>query len=207
MLSTSAGKSSNVSREQTVTEVAIFHSVLGIRRGIDDAAKRLRDTGHDVTVVDQYDGRSFDDYDTADAFVTDIGYPELMRRALDGVQGLSDGFVALGFSNGGGMATHVALHRRVSRAILCSGALPLEMLGADHWPDGMPVQIHYTADDPFTMVGSVASVMRSVSDAGASVEYFQYPGRGHLFTDADLVDEFDSVAAEQLWQHVDRFIG
>ncbi|GGF43456.1 dienelactone hydrolase [Williamsia phyllosphaerae] len=190
-----------------MAEVAVFHSVLGIRRGIDDAAQRLRDTGHDVSVVDQYDGRSFDDYEIAGAFVADIGFPELMRRALDGVEGLSDGFVALGFSNGGGMATHVALHRRVSRAILCSGALPLEMLGADHWPDRVPVQIHYSDDDPFKKDGSVESVMRSVTDAGASAEYFRYPGRGHLFTDVDLVDEFDPVAAEQLWQHVDRFIG
>ena len=190
-----------------MAEVAVFHSVLGIRRGIEDAAQRLRDTGHVVTVVDQYDGRSFDDYETAGAFVTDIGYPELMRHALDGVQRLSDSFVGLGFSNGGGMATHVALHRRVSRVILCSGALPLEMLGADRWPDGMPVQIHYTGDDPFKRDGSVESVMRSVADAGAPAEYFQYPGHGHLFTDADLVDEFDPVAAEQLWHHVDRFIG
>ncbi|GAA1463225.1 dienelactone hydrolase family protein [Williamsia maris] len=188
-----------------MAEVAIFHSALGIRRGIDDAAQHFRDAGHDVTVVDQYDGRSFDDYDTAGAFVADIGFPELMRRALDGVQRLSDGFVVLGFSNGGGMATHVALHRRVSRAILCSGALPLEILGADRWPDGMPVQIHYTGDDPFKTDGSVESVMRSVADAGASAEYFQYPGRGHLFTDVDQVDEFDPVATEQLWQHVDRF--
>ncbi len=190
-----------------MAEVAVFHSVLGVRRGIDDAAQRLRDAGHSVTVIDQYDGRSFDDYDAAGAFVTEIGFPELMRRALDGVQTLADGFVVLGFSNGGGMATHVALHRRVSRAILCSGALPLEMLGADRWPDGMPVQIHYTGDDPFMTAGSVESVMTSVNDAGATAEYFQYPGRGHLFTDEGQVDEFDPVAAEQLWAHVARFIG
>ncbi len=190
-----------------MAEVAVFHSVLGVRSGIEDAAQRLRDAGHVVTVVDQYEGRSFDDYDVAGAFVGDIGFPELMQRALDGVARLSDGFVALGFSNGGGMATHVALHRRISGAILCSGALPLEQLGAEHWPVGVPVQIHYSVDDPFTTAGSVESVMKSVNDAGAAAEYIQYPGRGHLFTDVGQVDEFDPVATEQLWEHVVRFIG
>lgn len=37
--------------------VALFHSVLGIRDGVHDAAVRLRAAGHEVRVVDQYDGR------------------------------------------------------------------------------------------------------------------------------------------------------
>lgn len=66
-----------------MAEIALFHSVLGVRPGIHDAADRLRAHGHDVTVVDQYDGRVFDDYDKAGAFARSIGYPSLMRLALD----------------------------------------------------------------------------------------------------------------------------
>jgi hypothetical protein len=43
--------------------VALFHSVLWIREGIAEAAARLRGNGHHVVVVDQYDGRTFDDYE------------------------------------------------------------------------------------------------------------------------------------------------
>src|ERR1700709_1841697 len=64
--------------------VALFHSVLGIREGIAEAAARLRGNGHDVVVVDQYDGRTFDDYEEAAAFANSIGFPTLMNRALDG---------------------------------------------------------------------------------------------------------------------------
>lgn len=39
--------------------IALFHSVLGVRTGVLDAAARLRAAGHDVQVVDQYDGRVF----------------------------------------------------------------------------------------------------------------------------------------------------
>jgi dienelactone hydrolase len=186
--------------------IALFHSVLGIREGIEDTAWRLRNAGHAVTVVDQYDGVSFDDYEAAAAFTAEIGFPELMRRALEGVAELPDGFAPMGFSNGGGMATFVALHRPVSRVVLCSGALPLDSIGADRWPDGVPAQIHYGVDDPFKTASSVESVMRSVNSAGAVVEYLQYPTAGHLFTDPTRIDEFCETACEQLWTHVLRFL-
>lgn len=49
--------------------------------------------------------------------------------------------------------------------------------------------------------------MDSVNEAGAPAEYFQYPGSGHLFTDADRSTEFDPDAAEQFWSHVTKFLG
>jgi dienelactone hydrolase len=189
-----------------MTLIALFHSVLGIRAGIDNAAARLREAGHIVTLVDQYDGKSFDDYESAGAHAASIGFPKLMRRALESVAMLPDGFAVVGFSNGGGMATHVAVNRRISRAVLCSGALPLEQIDADRWPANVPAQLHYTAGDPFKVADSVESVMRSVNDAGATAEYLQYPGSGHLFTDPELINEFDPTTTAQLWNHVTRFL-
>ena len=159
--------------------MALFHSVLGVRPGIDDAAERLRSAGHEVLVVDQYDGRVFDDYDEAGAFSEDIGYPELMSRAVAAVEGLPDGFVAAGFSNGGGMAEYVATQRAVGGVLMLSGALPLAMLGVEAWTEGVPVQIHYTLDDPFRnqeWIDAVAEQVRAV----APLEVFDYEGSGHL---------------------------
>src|SRR5918997_2099327 len=87
-----------------MTTIALFHSVLGVRPGVLDAADRLRSAGHDVRVVDQYDGQVFDDYAEAGALVERVGFPALMAAALDAVADLPDGFVAAGFSNGSGMA-------------------------------------------------------------------------------------------------------
>jgi len=61
-----------------VTTIALFHSVLGVRRGVLAAADVLRSHGHAVTVVDQYDGRVFEDDAEADTFAAGIGCPALM---------------------------------------------------------------------------------------------------------------------------------
>jgi len=67
-----------------MTNIALFHSVLGVRPGVAAAADRLRAAGHDVLVVDQYEGRVFDDYDEADEFAQAIGCPvEALIGSLD----------------------------------------------------------------------------------------------------------------------------
>ncbi len=75
-----------------MTVIALFHANLGVRPGIIDAADRLRTDGHRVLIVDQYDGRVFTDFEEANRFVEQIGFPELMRRALEAVQTCRTGF-------------------------------------------------------------------------------------------------------------------
>lgn len=180
----------------------MFHSVLGVRRGVDDAADRLRAEGHDVVVVDQYGGRVFDDYDEAGEFARSIGFPALMGLAEDAVAGVPDGFIAAGFSNGAGMAEFVATRRSVRGVVLLSGALDLAVFGGKAWPTGVPAQIHYTTRDPFRDQAGIDAVAAQVSGAGASVETFDYPGAGHLFTDPSLLSEYDAHATELLWSRV-----
>ena len=188
-----------------MADVALFHSVLGVRPGIEDAARRLRAAGHTVTIIDQYDGRVFDDYEEAGAYAESIGFPVLMQRALDSVDHLPDGFVALGFSNGGGMAEFVATQRSVGGVVLLSGTLPLAMIDVAAWPAGVPVQVHYALDDPNRLQEWVDELVGSVEAAGAPVEVFDYPGTGHLFTDPSLPEEYDASAAELLWKRVLAF--
>jgi dienelactone hydrolase len=189
-----------------MASIALFHSVLGVRPGVQDAAARLRARGLEVLVVDQYDGRSFDDYTTAIAYQEEVGFPALMQSALDATADLPDGFVVAGFSNGAGMAEHVALHRPVAAAVLFSGALPLSFLGADAWPAGVPVQLHYAVSDPKRNQDWVNQFIAAVRASGADVEFHEYVGSGHLFTDASLPHEFDARATEELWRHVDDFL-
>jgi dienelactone hydrolase len=185
-----------------MSKIALFHSVLGVRPGVIDAAERLRSAGHDVEIVDQYGGRCFDDYETASAYAEEVGYPVLMERAVAGVENLADGFVVGGFSNGGAMSEYVATRRHVGGVLMLSGVLSLDMLGASAWPTGVPAQIHYTLDDPFRRQESIDEVAKAIRSAGASLEMFDYPGAGHLFTDASLPNEYDAASAEMLWQRV-----
>jgi dienelactone hydrolase len=189
-----------------MTSIALFHSALGVRPGISEAADRLRAAGHQVSVVDQYDGLVFDDYAKGSAYTEQVGFPALMQAALDGVSELPDGFVAAGFSNGAGMAEYVATRRRCAGLLLFSGALPLNMLGAAPWPTGLPVQIHYSLDDPFRRQEWIDAVAADATHGGGRVETFDYPGTGHLFTDPSLPTEYDPGATELLWQRALAFL-
>lgn len=190
-----------------MTQVALFHSVLGVRPGVLDAADRLRKAGHEVLVVDQYEGRVFEDYPEAMTYAEGVGYPALMQQAVDAVADLPDGFVAAGFSNGGGMAVCVATQRAVSGVLMVAGAMPVGVLGPDaRWPDGVPAQIHYTLTDPFRSQDEIDATVADVEAAQGAVEVFDYPGSGHLFADPSLPAEYDPASADLLWERVIAFI-
>lgn len=118
-----------------MADVVLFHSVLGLRPGILDAARRLTEAGHDVLVVDQYRGEVFDDYDDAMAFSKSLGHAELMARATAATAQLPDGFLVAGFSQGGAAAEFIATRRPVGGALLFGGAVSLEWFEGD-WPQG-----------------------------------------------------------------------
>lgn len=187
-----------------MADIAIFHSVLGLRPGILDAARRLTEAGHEVLVVDQYDGEVFDDYDDAMAFSKSLGHAELMARATAAVAHLPDGFVVAGFSQGGTAAEFIATSRRVSGALLFGGAVSLAWFDAP-WPSGVPAQVHTMLDDPWREQEEIDAFAVSVTAAGGTVEIFDYPGAGHLYTDASLPKEYDEEAAELTWDRVLAF--
>lgn len=190
-----------------MTIIALFHSVLGVCAGVLDAADLLRSHGHHVTVVDQYDGNVFDDYAEADAYAKEIGYPALMKSALEAIADVERPFVVVGFSNGGGMAEYVAANTAgVCGALVLSGAFDPTMLGIETWPTTVPVQIHHTVGDPFRNQSWIDAVETLVRGSGPSIELFDYPGKGHLFTDHSLPAEYQAHDASLLWDRARSFL-
>jgi dienelactone hydrolase len=191
-----------------MTVVVLFHSVLGVRQGVLDAAERLRRDGHEVVAPDLYGGRTFDDYPPAMAFAwEEVGPEALMRQAVEAVEGLPDGFVLAGFSLGCIMALRVATERPVSGVLMMSGAVPLAALGSDAtWPTGVDGQTHSTLDDPWREQEEIDQAVRDAAAVGGTLEVFDYPGSGHLFTDSTLPDEYDPVATEKLWERALPFV-
>jgi len=194
--------------------VAVFHSVLGPRAGTADAAQRLSAAGHEVRLVDQYEGRTFDSYEPAMAFGEgELTFDELARRGLAGVADLEPGFVALGFSNGAIMAELCAIYAQAGAVVCFAGAIPpavLAQFGAvpegTRWPAGVPAQVHLAADDPFRDEPSwLPDFEAAVRAAPAEVASWTYAG-GHLFTDPSLPEEFDAEAAELAWSRVLAFL-
>ncbi|WP_426563171.1 dienelactone hydrolase family protein [Angustibacter sp. McL0619] len=189
-----------------MTQIVLFHSVLGVRPGVLDAAERLRADGHDVLVPDLYDGKVFDDYDPAMAFQDELG-DELWGRALQAVADLPDGFVTAGFSAGGGRAVFVATRRPVSGVLLFAEATLVEWFGDDvRWPQGVPAQVHFTLGDPWREQPVVEQFVKDVQASGGRVDVYDYPGEGHLFTDPSLPKEYDAESAELAWSRALAFL-
>jgi len=125
---------------------------------------------------------------------------------------LPEGLVYAGFSMGAAHAELLAAERPGALgAVLMHGAVPVETLeehfGVERWPEGVPVQVHYAAEDPWVETeGDVAPLGEAVRGAGAAFEEYVYPGSGHLFADPGL-DEYDRASAEKMWERVLAFLG
>jgi dienelactone hydrolase len=191
-----------------MTTVVLFHPVLGIRRGTRDAAERLRAAGHEVVVPDIFEGRTFEDYPPAMSYAwEELGAAEMTRRASVSVADVPDGFVTAGFSLGCVLAAHVATQRPVSGVVWMSGAIPVSMFDDGRtWPAGVPVQTHSTLEDPWREQEEIDNAVRDVEAGGGTIEVFDYPGSGHLFSDESLPAEYDAEAAELMWSRVLPFV-
>jgi dienelactone hydrolase len=185
--------------------IALFHSVLGIRPGLLQFADTLRAAGHEVHVIDQNEGKVFDEYEPAMALMEEVGFKELTARALAATADFPDGFVTAGFSNGAGMAEYVAGRRRVAGVLMLGGALDLEWL-AMSWPAGVPAQIHTTVDDPWREQEGIDAVAQAVKAAGGEIEVFDYPGSGHLFADSSKADEYQPAEADLMMTRIKAFL-
>ena len=191
-----------------MTNVVLFHSVLGLRQGALDAAERLRQDGHEVLLPDYLDGRVFDDYEPAMAYAEgEIGHEELFKRALAAVSDQQSPFVSAGFSLGCVLAAYVATQRPVSGVLWIAGAIPITAFGEGvRWPAGVPAQSHATVEDPWREQEEVDLAVRDVEAGGGSIEVFDYPGSGHLFTDPTLPAEYDAAATELFWSRALPFV-
>jgi dienelactone hydrolase len=194
-----------------MAEVVLFHSALGLRPGVISAAEKLRAAGHTVHTPDYYDGEVFDDLDEGMRKEEALGYQEIARRAREFVAGLPDGLVYAGFSLGAVHAEVLAADRPGALgAVLMHGAVPVEALkeyfGVERWPEGVPVQVHYAASDPWVEAEEeVAPLGEAVRGAGAAFEAYTYPGSSHFFADPDL-PEYDRASSEEMWPRVLSFL-
>jgi dienelactone hydrolase len=194
-----------------MAEVVLFHSVLGLRPGVIAAADRLRAAGHTIHTPDLFDGEVFDDLDDGQRKEEALGYQEIARRAKEAVAELPAGLVFAGFSLGAVHAELLAASKPGALgAVLMHGAVPVESLseffGVARWPEGVPVQVHYAALDPWVEADEeVVPLGDDVRGAGAAFEAHAYPCSGHLFADPAL-PEYDRASSEAMWERVLAFL-
>jgi dienelactone hydrolase len=166
-----------------MADVLLFHHALGLTDGIQAFADDLRTAGHQVTVPDLFDGRTFATVDDGVAHAETVGFHAIMAAGVDAARPLPEGLVYAGFSLGNLPAQRLAQQRPGARgALLYHGGIPVTEFG-ERWPDGVPLQLHVMEDDGW---GDVDDVKQLASDADG--ELFIYPGDAHLFTDRSSVE-------------------
>jgi len=156
----------------------VLHSAQGLRPGVESWAARLRDSRHEVWVL-----------------APDAGLDELPTDV-----------VYVGFSTGTASAGYHAATRHGCRGvILIGGVAPLAERGVEAWPETVPAQVHFSAEDPEVDRAGVESFEHALDAVRARLEIHVYPGSEHLLADPDSPG-YDPAAAELLLARVLEFL-
>ncbi|PWR05813.1 dienelactone hydrolase [Micromonospora acroterricola] len=182
--------------------VVLFHSVYGLRPAVRAAADRLRAAGHRVATPDLYGVPAADTVEEGFALLDKIGQEVVLDRARAALRELPAETLLAGFSMGAGVAGALLAERPDTAGLLLlhgTGGAP-EAVRA-----GLPVQLHLADPDPYDAPDEVDEWQRAMTDAGADLTVFRYPGVGHLFTDPDVA-EYAEDAAAATWPRVLAFL-
>ena len=183
--------------------VVLYHHVQGLTEGVGEFADELREAGHTVHTPDLFEGRTFESIEQGMAFVREIGFETLVERGLIAAERAGPGSVYAGISLGVMVAQQLAQTRPNARgAILICACFPVTEFG-ESWPQGVPVQVHGKAVDPF--FGEDLAAAQDLVASTERAELFLYPGDEHLFADSSL-PAYDAAAATLLSARVLAFL-
>ena len=74
------------------------------------------------------------------------------------------------------------------------------------WRGGIPLALHRMIDDEWVDAEPAARLVAEAARAGSDVSDYVYPGSAHLFMDAGLPDEYDSVATDLFLTRAQGFL-
>ena len=188
-----------------MTEIVLFHHLLGLTPGVEAFADHFRAAGHIVHTPDQLEGKTFDAYDAALGNAKEIGFDTITQRALTSAELLPQRVVYAGFSMGA-----MAAQELLQTSTEALGGVLLHGFGAPkllpgQWPGSTPVQYHTMDADPFALEDGDIVAAEEVASSHSNLECFLYPGANHLFTDSSR-PEYDPRATEQVLARVLEFL-
>ena len=191
-----------------MAEVLLFHHAQGLTPGIHAFADELRAAGHKVHTPDLFDGRTFGSIDEGMAHAKELGFDNILERAVRTADDLPAELVYAGMSLGQMAAQKLAQTRPGARgALLFYSAIPVTGEWAfGPWPDGVPVQIHGMDNDPIFVGEGDIDAAREIVAAAEDGELFLYPGDQHYFSDSSL-PSYDADATALLTRRVLEFLG
>jgi dienelactone hydrolase/uncharacterized damage-inducible protein DinB len=173
-----------------MTQVALFHHILGITDGLRRIAVDLQALGHSVQMVDLFDGETFESIDAGVAHLEEVGFESVIDRGADALAADATDVVVVGISLGVLPAQKlVQTHPGVVGAVLIDGAVEAEMFG--DWPVDKPVQIHMVDGDELAAEDLDAAKQLA---AEPNVSLTVHHGSGHLVIDTSAADHNRALA-------------
>lgn len=170
-----------------MAEIVLYHHAHGLTEGVQAFAEELRGAGHTVHTPDLYEGQVFTAFDDGLDYARQTGFDVIRERGVSAVEGLGDALVYAGFSLGAMPAQQLAQTRPGAKGALLFHSCIWVSEFSDAWPDGVPVQIHGMADDPFmTEEDGDLDAARALVASTDQAELFLYPGKEHFFADPSL---------------------
>jgi len=188
-----------------VSDVVLFHHAQGRTDGIIQFAERLRGAGHQVTVPDLFDGKTFASVEEGVGYAQEVGFDAIIERGRAAAEELPAELIYAGFSLGVLPAQMLAQTRAGARgALLFEACVPVSEFGGE-WPHDVPVQIHGMDSDPFFAGEGDLDAAKDLVATAKDAELFLYPGDQHLFADSSL-PSYDEAAASLLTQRALDFL-
>ncbi len=83
-----------------MTEIVLFHHLLGLTTGVTELAQRLRAAGHTVHTPDLFDGGTFATLDEGMAHAREVGFDAILERGVAEGEKLGTDLVYAGISMG-----------------------------------------------------------------------------------------------------------
>jgi dienelactone hydrolase len=189
-----------------VAKIMLYHSIMGLRPAILEAAERLRSRGHEVAVPDLIEGAVFSGYGEARSHLESLGLPKVLSRAAEAAKAFGPGTVYMGFSLGAACALGAAARSPGARGcVAVAGVATLAELRAAAWPAGVDAQLHFSIRDPGYDRAKAKLLEKAVEDSGSSFALFEYDAGGHLFADPGMSD-YDAGTAALFWKNVDLLL-
>jgi dienelactone hydrolase len=189
-----------------VARILLYHSIMGLRPGILEAAERLRGRGHEVRTPDLIGGAVYSGYPEARAHLASIGLPKVFASAAQAAKEFGPGAVYMGFSLGAACALGAAARNPGAKGcIAAAGVATVAELRATAWPAGVDAQPHFSIRDPGYDKAKAALLGEAVRASSSRFELIEYEAGGHLFADPGLAD-YDEETAALFWKNVDAFL-
>ena len=189
-----------------MSDVVLFHHAQGRTDGIVQFAERLRSAGHQVTVPDLFEGKTFTSIEDGVGYAQSTGFDTIIERGRAAAEALPAEVVYAGFSLGVLPAQMLAQTRAGARgALLLEACVPVSEFSSE-WPSDVPVQIHGMDSDAFFAGEGDLDAAKDLVATAKDAELFLYPGDRHLFADCSL-RSYDEGAASLLTQRVLDFLG